>query len=82
MPPTETKKELQAFLKIINYLDKFCLSTAEICGSLRKLTSAKTKWAWNATYQKIFDKAKTIVKDAYMKFYYKTKPLYIGTDAF
>ena len=44
--------------------------------------SNKTEWTWNATYQKIFDKAKSIIKqDACMKFYYETKPLYIQTDA-
>ena len=39
--------------------------------------SAKTEW----TYQKMFDKAKAIIKeDVYMKFYDETKPLYIETD--
>ena len=55
---------------------------AEVRESLRKLTSAKTEWTWNATYQKMFDKAKAIIKeDACMKFYDETKPLYIETDA-
>ena len=43
--------------------------------------SAKTEWTWNATYQKIFDKAKLIVKDVCMKFHNETKPLFIETDA-
>ena len=30
---------------------------ADICESLRKLTSGKTEWTWNTTYQKVFDKA-------------------------
>ena len=55
---------------------------ADVCRSLRKLTLAKTKWTWNATYQKIFDKAKSIIKEeACMKFYDETKPLNIETDA-
>ena len=54
----------------------------EVCESLRKLMSAKTEWIWNATYLKIFDKAKAIIKeDAHMKFYDETKALYIETDA-
>ena len=76
MPPPKMKIELQAFLGIINYLGKFSPSTADICESLRKLTSAKTGWTWNATYQEIFDKARSIIKeDACMKFYNETKPL-------
>ena len=82
MPSPRTKKELQAFLSIINYLGKFSPSTAEVCESLRKLMSAKTEWTWNATYQKIFDKAKANIKeDVCMKFYDATKQLYIETDA-
>ena len=82
MPPPKTKRELQAFLRIFNYLGKFSPSTADTCESLRKLTSTKTEWTWNATYQKMFNKAKSILKeDEYIKFYDEMKPLYIETDA-
>ena len=63
MPPPKTKKELQAFLGIFNYLCKFSSSTADICESLRQLISNKAEWTWNAKYQKLFDKAKSIVKE-------------------
>ena len=82
MSPPKTKKELQAFLSIINYLGEFSPSIAEVCESPRKLTSAKREFTWNPTYQKMFDKIKAIIKeDACMNFYYETKPLYIETDA-
>ena len=81
MSPPKTKRELQAFLRIINYLGKFSPSTADHFESLRKLMSTKTEWTWNATYQ-IFDKVKLIIKDACMKFYDEMKPLYIKIDAF
>ena len=55
-------------------------STAEVYESLTTLMSAKTEWTWNATLQKMFDKAKAIIKDVYMKFYDENKPLYIETD--
>ena len=74
---SKKQKELQAFLGIINYLRKISLRTADICEALRQLTSVKTEWNWNAAYQKLFDKAKSIIKeDVCMKFYYETKPLY------
>ena len=47
------KKELQAFLGIINYLSKFSPSTATVCKFLQKLTSSKAVWMWNASYQDI-----------------------------
>ena len=75
------KEEFQTILGINNYLSKFCPSTTDVCESLRKMTSARTVWTWNATYQKIFNKAKSTIKeDACMKFYDQTKPLYIETD--
>ena len=79
MPPPNQKKELQAFLGIINYLSKFCPSIADICEV--QLTSSKTEWTWNATYKKRFDMAKSIkTEDACMKFYDEIPPLYLETD--
>ena len=37
----KNKKELQAFLGVINYLNKFSPGTSEACKPLRKLTSSK-----------------------------------------
>ena len=77
MPPSKTEKELQAFLGITNYLGKFSPKIVEVCESVRKLISAKAEWTWNATYQKMFEEAQTVIKeDACMKFYGETKLLY------
>ena len=82
MPAPKNKKELQAFLGIINYLGKFSPGTSEVCKPLRKLMSSKTTWTWNASYQQLFDKAKSLIKvEVCMKFYDDTKPLYLETDA-
>ena len=51
MPAPKNKKELQAFLGIINYLSKFSPDMAEVCKPLRKLTSSKATWTWDASYQ-------------------------------
>ena len=40
MPAPKSKKELQAFLGIINYLGKFSPHTADVCDPLCKLTSS------------------------------------------
>ena len=39
MLPPKTKRELQSFLSIVNYLSKFSPMTAEVCKPLRRLTS-------------------------------------------
>ena len=82
MPAPKSKKELQAFLGIINYLGKFSPGTAEVCEPLCKLTLCKSMWTWNTSYQQLFINAKSIIKaDVWMKFYDNSKPLYLETDA-
>ena len=51
MPAPKNKKELQAFLGIINYLSKFSPDTSEECKLLRKLTSSIAMWTLDASYQ-------------------------------
>ena len=54
----------------------------EICDSLRQPTLVKTEWICSASYQKLFAKAKLIIKeDTYMKIYDEVKPLYYKTDS-
>ena len=78
----KNKKELQAFLGIINYLGKFSPGTTDVCDTLHKLTSSKVSWTWNALYQELFAKAKSLIKVGMcIKFYDDTKPLYLETDA-
>ena len=66
----------------MNYLSKFSPSTSDIYKALRQLSSVKTEWTWNATYQKLFERAKSIIKaETCMTFYDGTKPPYLETDA-
>ena len=81
MPAPNNKKELQAFLGIINYFGKFSLGTADVCDPLHKLTSSKVIWTWNASYQSLFNKAKLLIKsDMCMKFYNDTKLLHLDAS--
>ena len=81
MPAPNNKKELQAFLGIINYLGKFIPGTADVCDPPHKLTMSKATWTWNTSYQSLFNKAKLLLKlHVWIKFYYDTKPLYLETD--
>ena len=70
MPTSKNKKELQAFLGIINYLNKFSLGMSEVCEPLRKLMSSKMTWTLNVSYQQLYNKAKLLIKvEMCMKFY-------------
>ena len=81
IPAPNNKKELQAFLGIINYLGKFSSGTADVHDPLHKLTSIKVIWPWNASYQSLFNKSKLLIKyDMCTKFYDDTKPFYLETD--
>ena len=76
MPAPKNKRELQAFLGIINYLGKFSPDMAEVCEPLRKLTSSKATWTWNASYQQLFAEVKSLIKaNICMYFYDDTKSL-------
>ena len=82
MPTPKNKKELQAFLGIINYLSKYSPSTTCICEPLQKLTLSKTLLKWNALYQALYGKVQSPIRDnVCMKFCDETKPLYLETDA-
>ena len=82
MQAPKNKKELKAFLGIINYLSKFSPYTSEVCKPMRKLMSSKAIWIWDTSYQQWFEKAKSLIKaEMCMKFYDDTKLLYLKTDA-
>ena len=59
-PTPNNKKELQAFLGIVNYLSICSPGTADICDPLHKLMLSKATWIWNASYQSLFNKTKLI----------------------
>ena len=82
MPVPKNKKELQAFLGIINFLSKLSPDTSKVCKLLRKLTSSKATLTWDASYQQWFEKAKLLIKaEMCMKFYDDTKLLHLKMDA-
>ena len=75
------KKELWAFLRIINYSSKFSPATQEVFELLGRLTSVKAVWMWIRSYQNLCDKEKILIReDACIKFYYETRPLYLIMD--
>ena len=47
-----TKRELQLFPGIVNYLSKFSPMASEVCEPLRRLTSVNAVWNLNKSFQK------------------------------
>ena len=61
MPPPKSRKELQSFLGILNYLSNFSQVTVEVCEPLQKLTSVKAGWMLHGMYQDQYDRANKLV---------------------
>ena len=61
--PLKSKKELQTFLGIMNYLSNFSLARAEGCVLLCRLPFIKTEWTWGRKYQDLFDRVKVLFKE-------------------
>ena len=81
MPSPNNKNELQSFLSIMDYLSKISPLTAEVCKPLWNLMSVKSEWTWNNTNQKLYDRAKSLIKiDTSMAFYNEKQQLYLETD--
>ena len=76
------KESSRIFWALLTTWQKIFPSMMTICEPLWKLTSSRAAWSWNASYQAIYDKAKSFIKaDACMKFYDESKLLYPETDA-
>ena len=56
-PTPTTKRELQQFLRFLNFYRRFVKGFAKIAKPLMKLTG-KNKWCWMELQQKVFDKLK------------------------
>ena len=66
------KKELQLFLGMMNYLEKFISATW-------KTSIIKNKWIWNIS--NLYDRAKAIIKkDATVEFYNEKEQMYLEID--
>ena len=60
---------------MVNYLSKFSPVMAEVCEPLGRLTSINAIWTWNRSYQEIYERTKSLVKeDTCMKYYDVRKP--------
>ena len=82
MPAPKTATQLQKFLRLVTYLSPFIPSlssfTAPLCGLLKK----GTEFLWNNSYQKEFNKVKSLIcKDTTLWYFNICKPATVHIDA-
>ena len=78
----ESKKELQRFLGMINYLGKVVPNLSENTENLRKLLEKNTEWCFDKNHKKEMDKLKLlIISPPVLKFYNPLLPVKVSCDA-
>lgn len=82
MNAPQNKAQLMSFIGQLNYLSKFSPEMADVTKPLRELTSPKTEFNWNRTYEETFQRAKRLIKeDTRLQYYRPKEDLYIESDA-
>jgi len=55
------KKDLQSFLRMINYLRRFIPNLSELVTLFRELLKKDIMWCWNEEHKLVFEKIKEIL---------------------
>ena len=81
--PHRNKGELQSFLGMVTYLSPFILQLSSHTATLRGLLKTDVEYSWNATYQVVFDKLKSLVcEDTTLRYFNMKKPVTIQVNAY
>ena len=82
MPEPQSKKDLQRFLGMVNFLGKFFPNMAETTAPLRTLLQKDVEWHWNPEQQSAFQRVKQQLTQTPVLAHYSTdKPVKITADA-
>ena len=82
VPTPKNKKQLQQYLGLLGYYQRYIQNYANIVAPLYKLTGTKTRFEWNDELQKIFEKSKELLHERLQLIYPDfTKEFIIFTDA-
>ena len=82
MPIPKCKPEVQRFLGMCGYLQKFVPHMSEIAEPLRALLTTKVEWHWDEKHQLAYEKLKALITSApVLSFYDVTKPVTLQVDA-
>jgi hypothetical protein len=82
MPSPTSKKELQEFLGLIQYLSPFIDNLSERAAPLRDLLKKDVPFEWDSDHQHQYDKIKTLISsDACIQYYDVNGPVELMVDA-
>ena len=82
MPSPNSKKEVQSFLGMINYLSKFSPRLTELVEPIRELVKEKVPFNWGLEHQESFEQFKEeIVRSPVLAYYNPRKKMVLQTDA-
>jgi transposase InsO family protein len=82
MPTPKSKKELQRFLGMVNYLGKFVKNMADITAPLRILLKKDVEWQWNVEQENAFLNLKAQLTDTPVLVHFNAeKPVTITADS-
>ena len=70
MPPPSSKKEVQSFIGMINYLTKFSPRLTELAEPIRELVKEKVPFNWGPEHQELFTMLKKELVRAPILAYY------------
>ena len=82
MPPPSSKKEVQSFIGMINYLTKFSPQLTELAEPIRELVKEKVPFNWGPEHQESFTMLKKeLVRAPVLAYYNPQKETVLQTDA-
>ena len=82
MPSPSSKKEVQSFIGMINYLSKFSPRLTELTEPIRELMKEKVPFNWDPGHQELFTMLKNeIVRAPILAYYNPWKETILQTDA-
>uniref|UniRef100_A0A5S6Q6F4 Reverse transcriptase domain-containing protein n=1 Tax=Trichuris muris TaxID=70415 RepID=A0A5S6Q6F4_TRIMR len=82
VPVPKNKTELQAFLGLLNFYDRFLPNRAHVLEPLYRLLKQNLRWSWNKAADTAFHKAKELLSSSScLTLYDGNRPLVVTCDA-
>ena len=82
MPTPLSKKALQRYLGMVQYLAKFCPQLSSIVKPLRLLTHDDSKFVWSEIHQEALEQSKALItRSPTLQYYDSEKPVVLQVDA-
>ena len=81
MPTPESRKDLERFLGMIQYIGRFIPSLSETSAPLRILLKKETEWHWEKEQEDAYNKLKELATTPTLFYFSVDKPVELSVDA-